>query len=276
MKRRLLALMLLSCMLLTGCYSRMASMISHSKRSEDACSQLLTRFTTALEARDAAALKALFSPKVQTSCDLDTPIRELLALTEGRTLRAEWDGLNSSGETSSREENSERASFRIDLYIDGTPYFVHLEQIYRHQEEPDVIGATRIALYSDYLYISESFTSPAGDGLFVHAYTGADYQTRRINNYPHIWTEIERTIPEAELCAVLRANPTLAAVQQAFGEPNAHDVGYVYQLADENGEARYANLYFNNDGTLQSVSLVSGTDWLRKLYPPEESGENRP
>ena len=73
MKRRLLALMLLSCLLLTGCYSRMASMISHSKRSEDACSQLLTRFTTALETRDAAALKALFSPKVQASCDLDTP-----------------------------------------------------------------------------------------------------------------------------------------------------------------------------------------------------------
>lgn len=276
MKRRLLALMLLSCLLLTGCHSRMAFMISHSKRSEDACSQLLTRFTTALETRDAAALKALFSPKVQASCDLDTPIRELLALTEGRTLRAEWDGLNSSGATRSRTEHSEHASFRIDLYIDGTPYFVHLDQIYRHQEEPDAVGATRIALYSDYLYISESFTSPAGDGMFVHAYTGADYQTRRINNYPHIWTEIERTIPEAELCAVLRANPTLAAVQQAFGEPNAHDIGYVYQLADENGEARYATLYFNNDGTLQSVSLDSGTDWLRNLYPPEESGENRP
>lgn len=276
MKRRLFALMLLSCLLLTGCYSRMAFMISHSKRSEDACSQLLTRFTTALETRDAAALKALFSPKVQASCDLDAPIRELLVLTEGRTLHTEWDGLNSSGETRSRTEHSEHASFRIDLYIDGTPYFVHLQQIYRHQEEPDVIGATRIALYSDYFYISESFTSPAGDGLFVHACTGTDYQTRRINNYPHIWTEIERTIPEAELCAVLRANPTFAAVQQAFGEPNAHDVGYVYQLADENGEARYAKLYVNSDGTLQSVLLVSGTDWLRKVYPPEESGENRP
>ena len=276
MKRRLLALMLLSCLLLTGCHSRMAFMISHSKRSEDACSQLLTRFTTALETRDAAALKALFSPKVQASCDLDTPIRELLALTEGRTLRAEWDGLNSSGATRSRTEHSEHASFRIDLYIDGTPYFVHLEQIYRHQEEPDAVGATRIALYSDYLYISESFTSPAGDGLFVHAYTGTDYQTRRINNYPHIWTEIPRTIPVAELSAIIQANPTLAAVQQAFGEPNAHDIFYFYQLADENGETRYAKLYVNDDGTLRKVELISGTDWLRKLYPPEESGENRP
>ena len=78
------------------------------------------------------------------------------------------------------------------------------------------------------------------------------------------------------MSAIIQANPTLAAIQQAFGEPNAHDIGYVYQLADENDEARYANLYFNNDGTLQSVSLDSGTDWLRNLYPPEESGENRP
>lgn len=276
MKRRLLVLLLLSCLLLTGCYSRMEVMMSHSSRADDACSQLLTRFTAALEARDASALKALFSPKVQAACDLDTPIRELLALTEGRTLRAEWDGLNSSGQTRNRTEHSERASFRIDLYIDGTPYFVHLEQIYRYQEDPSAVGATRIALFSDYLYISEAYNAPTGNGMFVRAFTGTDYQTRRVNNFPHIWTEIARTIPEAELSAVIQANPTFAAVRQAFGEPNAHDVGYVYQLADENGEARYAKLYVNSDGTLQSVSLVSGTDWLRKLYPPEEATESLP
>lgn len=63
------------------------------QRSDSASWKALNAFTDALENQDAEALRALFSPNTRRSTDLDTPIAELLALTKGRRIRAEWDGI---------------------------------------------------------------------------------------------------------------------------------------------------------------------------------------
>lgn len=275
MKRKLIAL-LLCCLLLTGCTTRMQLMMSHSARSDAACTETLEGFTAALEARDAEALKALFSPKAQTSADLDTPIHTLFDLTGGHSLRTEWNGLNSSGMSRHHGQVTEHATFRINLYIDETPYFVWFELTYICDEDASAIGVSYIALISDYLVCCKEFQHPSGDGMYIDAYTGTDYQTRRMEGFPHIWTDIERTITEAEMTAVILANPTITAVQEAFGQPNAIDIGYYYQLADEDGEERYAVLYANRDGSLQSAYIITGTDWVRPLYEEKEQAENLP
>lgn len=276
MKRSWMALLLLCCFVLTGCTTRLELMMSHSARSDAACTEALEGFTAALESRDAEAIKALFSPKTRVSADLDTPIQALLDLTEGRSLRTEWNGLNSSGMSRHDGQVTEHATFRINLYIDDTPYFVWFELIYICDEDASAVGVSRIALKSDYLVCCESFQQPSEDGMYIDAYTGTDYQTRRLNGFPYIWTDVERTLTEAEMTAVILANPTITAVQEAFGQPNSVDIGYYYQLADENGEERYARLYANDDGSLQSADIISGTDWVRPLYDEEAEAESIP
>lgn len=268
--------LLLMCLGCTGCATRLEMMQSWADRADEACTRTITDFIAALESRDAAALRALFSSKVQAACDLDAPVQTLLELTEGATLRAVWNGHNRTGVHRSRGQRVEDASFSMDLYIDDTPYCIWFELTHVCTSDVESVGVSYILLASDYARCREDFRFPEADGLHIIAHTGTDYQTRRVQGRPTIWTDVERTVTEAALTAVIRAAPTLAAVQAAFGQPNASDLCAVYQLADEAGEARFAILYTDPDGYLESVSICSELEWLRKLYDAPQQTEILP
>lgn len=277
MKKILLTMgLLLLCLSCTGCMTRLELMQSWADRADEACARTIVDFTAALEARDAAALRALFSPKTRATYDLDGPVQTLLALTEGSTLRTAWDGHNRTGVRRSGGQRTEDASFHIDLYIDDTPYCVWFELTHVCTADAGSVGVSYILLASDYARCSKDFRFPEGDGLHIVAHTGRDYRTRRVQGQPYIWTEVERTVTEAELMAVVCEAPILAAVEAAFGKPNASDLCAVYQLADEAGEARYAILYTEPDGDLSSVSICNEAKWLRKVYDAQKQYEILP
>lgn len=264
---------MLSC---TGCMTRLELMQSWADRADEACARTIADFTAVLEARDAAALRALFSPNTRAADNLDTQVQNLLDLTEGAILRTAWDGHNRTGVRRSGGQRTEDASFHIDLYIDDTPYCVWFELTHVCTADAGSVGVSYILLASDYVRCSKDFLFPEGDGLHIVAHTGTDYRTRRVQGQPYVWTEVERTVTEGELTAVVRNAPTLAAVQEAFGQPNAADLCAVYQLADEAGEARYAILYTESDGDLGSVSICNETKWLRKVYEAQKQYETLP
>ena len=271
----ILLMLLLSC---TGCTSRIAAMEALGQRSDSASWKALNAFTAALENQDAEALRALFSPNTRRSTDLDTPIAELLALTKGHRIRAEWDGLCGSGMSTHDGRRIENAFFHFDLYVDDTPYYVHFDLTYRDNRDADALGLTFLVLRSDYVACNESYVPPEGDGMYVFAYTGTDYQTRRVDNIPIIWTEPERLLTEAELLAAVDEDPLAAEVVAALGPPHAMRWSTpVYQLADEDGEARFALV--NNDvrdGSLSSIRIVSETDYIRDLYNKKSLPQHTP
>lgn len=135
------------------------------QRSDSASWKALNAFTAALENQDAEALRALFSPNTRRSTDLDTPIAELLALTKGRRIRAEWDGLCGSGMSTHDGLCIENAFFHFDLYVDDTPYYVHFDLTYRDNRDADALGLTFLVLKSDYITCDESYVPPEGDGI---------------------------------------------------------------------------------------------------------------
>ena len=141
------------------------------QRSDSASWKALNVFTAALENQDAEALRALFSPNTRRSTDLDTPIAELLALTKGRRIRAEWDGLCGSGMSTHDGRRIENAFFHFDL-----PY--------RDNRDADAPGLTFHVLRSDYVTCDESYVPPGGTALSA-------ISTSR---------EISRNIPPDDVC----------------------------------------------------------------------------
>ena len=127
------------------------------QRSDSASWKALNAFTDALENQDAEALRALFPPNTRRSTDLDTPIAELLALTMGRRIRAEWDGLCGSGMSTHDGLRIENAFFHFDL-------------TYRDNRDADALGLTFLVLRSDCITCDESYVPPEGDGIVRDLY----------------------------------------------------------------------------------------------------------
>lgn len=277
MKRsHLTAVLLLICLALTGCTSRMDFMFSLSHRSDDASNRLLKNLVAALEAQDPQALRALFSPSVQSSAELDEPIQALLTLTEGRRLRADWDGIGQTGSTTHLGETTEFSAFSFDLYVDETPYQFSARLTFRDESDPNAVGLTRLLLLSDYLWVSETYEFPQGDGLHVNLLCATDYETRRIYGSPRAWNPDVPVITEESLLSVLQRTPTLEAVVEAFGPPADDYIWEIYPLPDENGEPRYAMLSTPPDGSVSSVFVAGPTEWIREVYRRESLPEPTP
>lgn len=268
--KRLMLTILLALMLLitTGCTTRGAIMDSLDQSFSAACTQFIAGFGQALGSQDAAALRALFSAEACAANPPDAAITELLEYTAGRQVRTEWDGV-SGGVGSSRRHGRTtecHAYCRFSLFVDNEPHLVSVSLVSLDEENPDRVGASVVTIDTDYAECAPVQPVSAPFGLNLHLLHGKDYQTRRIEGWPRIWTDVERVITLEQLCALLAENPSAAAMEDAFGPPNADQI---WQMADEDGEPRFVRFNTALDGKLLDVCIVSETDWLYMLWKDE-------
>ena len=58
---------------------------------------------------------------------------------------------------------------------------------------------------------------------------------------------------------------------EKYGEPNAIEVYYCYELPDENGEPRYLQLSVDEeDDVIRNISVNSDLEWKYLLWKNEE------
>lgn len=241
-------------------------------------------FFAAVDARDPEAVKALFSPNVQAQGEaLDDAIQELFALYPGPTEDCEM--LSPVG-SSQHQKYGRRTMVNIHnsfpVVCGGVNYYCSFSYVTRDEDDPGNVGIKRVVLATEAAACHPDYyqnNQDIGDGLTVVTRPAAEGETRRVGDRPYRFTPYDRTITQEELLEFLEQETRWDAFQERFGPPNAKSCGGLfYELAPEDGEARYALLYTQEtDGAerVTSAILKDGREYdalgvIWKREPPKE------
>lgn len=140
---------------------------------------------------------------------------------------------------------------------DGEDYYCYM--VYTsvtYSDEYDV-GISSFSVESPEVYCDESAEFPEDLGLHINLNDDYDYETARIEGYPHIFTPYNRTITVEQVTEFLKSNDSFNDFKNEFGEPNVEEIGYYYELQSVDGEKRYLSMYADNVyDTITSATIV--------------------
>lgn len=221
-------------------------------------------FFAAVDSRDAEAIKEMFSPNAQDEdTQLEEMIEQLLAFYPGPTERCERDEAKQGSYSTDYGKRRSEVSDWFAVVCSGTNYYCDFSLVYECDADADEIGVRYITIASEKAICDEDFKFPEESGLHIFEDAPGDYLTARIGGYPRIYIPSERNLTEEDILTFLEEETTFEALKEAFGEPNAELVpyaSYVYELADAEGEKRYADIHVDNrqDGWLiTKVTIVN-------------------
>ena len=243
----------------------------------------IDEFFAAVDARDAEAVKAMFSPNVRAEGNLDEAVEALFALYPGPTEDCEM--LSPVG--SSQHQKYGRSTMvnihnSFPVVCGGVNYYCSFSYTTKDEDDPGNVGLTRVVLTTEAAECHPDCYETAreiGDGLAVVTEPAAEGETRRIGDRPYLFTPYDRTITRADLLAFLETETRWDAFQERFGPPNARSYGgCFYELAPEEGQARYALLYTQEtDGAerVTSAILKDGREYdaLDVIWKAEEENK---
>lgn len=190
-------------------------------------------------------------------------IGQLLAFYPGPTERCERDGAKQGSYSTDYGKQQSEVSDWFAVVCNGTNYYCDFSLVYECDEDADEIGVRYITIASEKAICDENFKFPEEAGMHIFEDASGDYLTARIGGYPRIYIPSERNMTEEDILAFLEEDTTFEALKGAFGEPNAELVpytSYAYELADAEGEKRYADIHVDNrqDGWLiTKVTIVN-------------------
>lgn len=249
-----------ACLLLSmvsGCaalpHGEPAYMLGNAKVFEEA----VDAFFQAVDTRDKAAIKKLFSPYARKEdSDLEEEIEELLDFYPGPTQTCERDG--SMAASSGSNDHGVR-SLKYDQWFavicNGITYYCDFSFVCRNDADEDYIGIQSVSLVSEKVVCSDEFRFSSEPGLHVVKDAPGDYETRRIGGYPKVYVPMDRRLTEEIILDFLEKDTSFKQFRETYGEPNSETstyTCYAYELEEEEGEKRYAVLSVYNlteDGT---------------------------
>ncbi len=221
-------------------------------------------FFEAVDARDADAIKALFSPNaLEQAEDIDEEIEKLFAFYPGPTQRCERDGVGPESGSSDHGKRIRRGSDWFAVVCDGANYYCDFSMVFQNDMDRNEEGVWSIDLVSEKVICAEDFKFSTKPGLHAESEAPGAYQTRRIKHYPEVFVPIERELDREEIRAFLEKETDFGVFQDTFGESNAETIrnaAYAYELPDEEGEKRYLILYVTDEGKISLVYIVNETD----------------
>ena len=244
----------------------------------------IDEFFAAVDARDAEAVKAMFSPNVQAADeDLDESIQALFDLYPGPTEDCEM--LSPVGSSQHKEYGRTtmvNVHNSFPVVCGGVNYYCSFSYVTKDEDDPGSVGLKRVVLSTEAAKCHPDYYQNAqdiGDGLTVVTGPAAEGETRRIGDQPYLFTPYDRTITQEDLLEFLETETRWDAFRQHFGPPNAESYGgRYYELAPEDGEPRYALLFTSETGGGERVSsavLKNGRDYhaLEVIWKQEEPNE---
>ena len=220
-------------------------------------------FFAAVDARDAEAVKAMFSPNVRAEdLELDGDIQALFDLYPGPTEDCVMRSPVGASQHIGWGENMNRVHNLVPVVCQGVSYYCSFSYTIKDEADEGNVGVTRVVFLTEKVQANDEFRREleTGDGLTVAADCPGDYETRRIGDTPYIFTPIDRSVTREELTAFLETEDRWEAFTARFGEPNAETWGGIsvyYELVPEEGRARYAHIYTKDFGDgVERVSNV--------------------
>lgn len=257
-------------MLASGC--SMPPEGEYVSREEELLQQAVDDFFQAVDARDAERIKEMFASNVrEESSDLDEMLERLFAFYPGPTDNCELNGEPSGDYTTDYGVRTKTIHNWFAVVSGDINYYCRITYTYRDDVDKDNVGIRQVTLISEKVMCSEDFKWPEEDGIQVIEDAPGDYMTRRIGYNPVIYTPVDRTVTKEEILEFLDENDDYDDFVDYFGEPNAVNcpwLCYAYELPDENGEKRYAELWVDyprgsKQGTIYQVFLLNDTSNIR-------------
>lgn len=211
-------------------------------------------FFAAVDARDAEAVKAMFSPNVRAGdLELDGDIQALFGLYPGPTEDCVMRSPVGASQHIGWGENMPRVHNLVPVVCQGVSYYCSFSYTTKDEADEGNVGVTRVVFVTEKVQANDEFRRELeiGDGLTVVEDCPGDYETRRIGDTPRMFTPIDRNITREDLTAFLETEDRWEAFTARFGEPNAETWGGIsvyYELAPEDGQAHYAHIYTKDFG----------------------------
>lgn len=234
-------------------------------------------FFEAVDARDAEAVKALFSQKaLEEAEDIDAEIEKLFAFYPEPTQRCERDGVSTEWGSNDHGLHIRKGGDWFAVVCGGENYYCDFSMVFENDMDETEIGVWSIDLVSEKVKCAEDFQFFAGAGLHAQSEVSGDYQTRRIGHYPHVFVPADRELDREEIRAFLEQEADFGAFRERFGEPNAEicaNMSYAYELPDQDGEKRYLKLQVSDGQQIRSAGIYNDVDIerLEMLWEREES-----
>lgn len=236
-------------------------------------------FFAAVDVGDKEAIKGMFSEYVQEEVpDLDEKIDELLEFYPGPTESCGRDG----GSVNARHHSEYGGGMSVvdDMFpviSNGTYYWCRFELTYENDEDEDQIGITSVIFFSadDYCDLrydeDDSRKIPEDIGLHIYNECSLDCEIRSIEGFPYKYTSIDRVLDEEEVKKFLQESNCYTDFVNHFGEPNAINIFYCYELPDEDGQPRYLQLgVYEEKDQVYSAAVYDDFEWLYLLYKADE------
>lgn len=229
-------------------------------------------FFAAVDARDAEAVRALFSPNVrEADGDLDETIQALLDLYPGPTEDCEMlTPVGASKHLEYGRQTMVDVHNSLPAVCGGVNYYCSFSYVTKDEEDPGNVGLRKVVVATEAARCHPDYYQNSldlEDGLSVVTAPAAEGETRRIGDEPFAFTPYDRTVTREELPAFLETDDSWEGFTARFGPPNAEgwlSTGYYYELVPEDGQARYVHIYTHDFGDgarrVWSVYLYNGRD----------------
>ena len=233
-------------------------------------------FFAALDKRDKETIRSLFSPHIRkTDSDIDKQIDLLLKAYPGPTDICKRDGGKVHGEYSSKYGDcSSMADSSFPVVSNGTYYWCWFQLMYENDFDEEKVGINQLVLFSsDYFcalqYGDEGARWPDASGLSVCTDYTLDYEVRAIDGAPYKYTPSKRTLTREDILAFLKTSQSYSEFLEKFGEPNAQNIYYIYELSNEK-TADYLRLGVDEtEDSIYNASIVDEYGYISTLWKKE-------
>lgn len=225
----------------------------------------------------------LFSSYIQkTDESLDEQIELLLEAYSGSTDICKADGSSLHGEYSNQYgKQTSLVDSVFPIVSNGTYYWCWFQLMYRNDSDKEQIGVTGIALFSaDYYcaikYEDEDAVFPDNESISVLVEYPMDSEVRAIDGNPYKYIEIERTLTKEKVISFFETSNKYSKFIEQFGEPNAANIYYMYELLSEENKLYYLRLGVNErTDSIYNASIVDEFGYVETLWKEEKENEEK-
>lgn len=260
--------LLTTLMIMQGCTLEDSVREEAEIKEEKEYSILIDEFIAALDDGDVVKLKAKFSVKAQKEdLELEEEINYLINMYPGITnIRGVCAGEVELNNTYDGEKGKESIHTRFPISINGDYYWLDFVITYRDDIDGENIGINRLTILNkDEMYSFETdsrkLTVDGTEGLNLLIDKKSGLDIRCIEGHPYMYNEgIPLDIEKVRMH--LNKSLKYSDFIKTFGESNAKDRYYIYELPDDNGEARYLSIMLiGSTDEINTVRIVDDFGW---------------
>ncbi len=235
---------------------------------------LIKEILKAADNKDTSAIKAMFTKEMQNDSQLAVQLEEFFDEYPGNLSECR---VNDGGKNieSTYENGKEIEFFEGNFTVrDGNAYyFITVGACCMDDYNNDAIGLEYFVIESEKAYVLKKERDES-KYIYANIEVEDDFEVRWIGRHPYKFIEIERNISQEQVLETLKLDNSIDNFKELYGEPNSISYydNYFYELEEIDGEKRYVEISFGDDGYIQQVSFIGDRGSNNLYYSFDEDG----